>query len=866
MFFSNPLLSRPVLTVCVTLLFIFLIAATWHLGKLLAAASTAAIQRSDRLRFLIRRAPAMWRMIRRTASWGLLILVILAVIWSFVRVGRELWQNRRPAGVITLRILHWGSPSEDRIVHRLVRTFESRHPNVHVQDINNSGDYPAKLKAMFAAGSPPDLFYLPESSFLRMVKEKLLLNLNPAIARQQRQGHFLWIKDLYPTLRHAYEFNGRQVGSGDLYGIPKDCSSLVFYVNLNLFARANLPVPFHGWTWRTFRRDSRKISQLQPGAGGPYYGAVINTSPMDLQNIIWSFGGRFFRNGNIHHPALESPPAQAALNMIYAMRFKDHSAFNATGIAHHGSEEFYNGQVGMIGPLGRWATPAFRAIHTFRWDVVPIPRQSAAISSITTVAWAIPAGARHPRHAVELLRFLCRPQAQKVQARLGLSIPSIQSVARSGSFIAPGLPPVHSHIFLAALNRGRLAKPFLGHQKFYSILQEEMAAALRIGVKSPMRAALAVRSRWKRYLQLNRDKTPHPAMPWFQLMPATALLLALPLLLWFRGAMRRTAGGSPQRAGAIFILPWLAGFVCLAAGPMIISLLLSFTRWNAVEPLQQARFTGLKNYHDILLTDRNVFHSIWVTVLYVLLLIPLGQCLALGLALLVNSRTAGIRLFRTVFFLPSVISGVAMATLWLGMFNSDYGLVNRALGVIFNLPSTFFSIAAQLPGLHTWMAGIAAGLRVTPPDWFGVDARTWSVPAFALMGMWGIGGSMIVYLAGLKSIPESYHEAARVDGASSIRRFIFITLPILSPVIFFNIVTALIGSFQIFTQAQVMTDGGPDKATNFYVLYLYHQAFRYYRMGYASALAWLFFVLLLVFTVLIFRVSRRWIYYEVYLP
>ncbi len=862
---SNPLLIKPILTLGIAFLFFMLIAAVWHLAKILAGKLFARIGANKNKALSAGVLPAAWRRFSRGCSWTLVILTIAVVTWSFFRVGMEaLGGYRQGRSVITLRILHWGSPSEDRIVRRLIQNFEAHHPHVRVQDINDSGDYPAKLKTMFAAGAPPDLFYMPGSSFLRLARDGLLLNLTPLIARQRAKGHFLWLGDMYPALRKAYEFNGRTVGSGNLYGLPKDCSSMVFYVNINLFHRAHLPIPWHGWTWHTFHQDARIISKLPADSNGPFYGAVINTAPLEFQNIIWSFGGHFFYHANCRRPALDSPAAQAAMNLVYTMRFKDHSAFNATGIAHHGSEEFYRGQVGAIGPQGRWTTVPYRYIRNFKWDVVPVPHGARNISSITTVAWSIAAATHHPRHSVELLRFLCGPRGQSIQAKLGLSIPSLESVAHSTAFLVPGQIPAHSQLFLTALAHGRLPRAFAHHAEFRSILQQEITAALRLGIKSPLAAAHAITRRWKALRDASRNQSDHPPMPWRFLAIVTTMALALPLIWWLWRILRTDAKYARNRIGVLFISPWLIGFCALTAGPMTLSLYLSLTHWTAIQPLADARFTGLRNYHDILLADHNVFHALWLTLLYVVLLIPLGQGLGLALAILVNTRTAGIRFFRTAFFLPSVVSGVAMATLWLGMFNADYGLVNAVLAPVLNLPSSLLGFLAGLPGLQQPFASWSAAVHVAPPDWFGLDARHWAVPGFVLMGLWGIGSAMIIYLAGLKAIPESFHESARVDGAGAFRRFWHITLPMLSPLVFFNVVMAMIGSFQIFTQVQVMTNGGPDKATNFYVLYLYHQAFEYYHMGYASALAWLLFALLLTLTLLLFRVSRRWIYYEAF--
>jgi multiple sugar transport system permease protein len=180
-----------------------------------------------------------------------------------------------------------------------------------------------------------------------------------------------------------------------------------------------------------------------------------------------------------------------------------------------------------------------------------------------------------------------------------------------------------------------------------------------------------------------------------------------------------------------------------------------------------------------------------------------------------------------------VVSGVALAVLWRQIFNNDYGLMNAFLRKV-----------------------------ITPPDWLGRDAAGWAIPAFVIMGLWGVGGGMIIYLAGLKGIPTSLYEAATIDGASAPRRFWNVTLPMLSPLIFYNFVMGIIGSFQVFTQAMVMTGGGPNNATLFYVLNLYRQAFQFHQMGYASALAWVLFVIVLGLTILVFRGSKNLVYYE----
>jgi multiple sugar transport system permease protein len=238
-----------------------------------------------------------------------------------------------------------------------------------------------------------------------------------------------------------------------------------------------------------------------------------------------------------------------------------------------------------------------------------------------------------------------------------------------------------------------------------------------------------------------------------------------------------------------------------------------------------------------MLTYEPAFYtSMKVTSYYVLLGVPVSQIAALAVALLMNSRVRAIGLFRTIFFVPSVVSGVALAVLWRQIFNSDYGPLNQILRPITHL------------------------FGMNPPDWLGKDANVFAIPAFVIMGLWGVGSGMIIYLAGLKGISGSLYEAARIDGAGPIRRLWNITLPMLSPLLFYNLVMGMIGSFQMFTQAFIMP--GPDNSTLMYVVNLYRQAFEYHNMGYASALAWVLFLIILGLTIIVFAGSKKLVYYE----
>lgn len=294
---------------------------------------------------------------------------------------------------------------------------------------------------------------------------------------------------------------------------------------------------------------------------------------------------------------------------------------------------------------------------------------------------------------------------------------------------------------------------------------------------------------------------------------------------------KRVLGGTLRREaldGYLFILPWMLGFVLWTAGPMLASLLISFTRWEIVTPWE---WVGLTQYQKLFRDDR-FYQSLYNTAFYVFLGVPIHLFVALLAALAMNVKIHGTRVYRTIYYLPSITPAVANSILWLWIFNPEFGLANAFLGLF------------GLPGVY-WLQ----------------DPR-WAKPSFIIMSLWSIGGQMVILLAGLQSIPQSLYDAASIDGGGVWARFRHITLPMLSPTLFFNLIVAIIGAFQVFTQAYVITSGGPENATLFYVLYLYRMAFENFRMGYASAMAWMLFLIIMVFTFVQFRLANIWVFYE----
>jgi multiple sugar transport system permease protein len=280
--------------------------------------------------------------------------------------------------------------------------------------------------------------------------------------------------------------------------------------------------------------------------------------------------------------------------------------------------------------------------------------------------------------------------------------------------------------------------------------------------------------------------------------------------------------------GYIFILPWLLGYLMFRLGPLLASFYLSVTNYNGSDT---PKFIGLANYQYLFTQDPRFIDSVRSTLQFVGGYLPLSLIIGLSIAVLMNQKVPGILAFRGIYYLPAVTTGVAVSLLWLFVFNKQFGVLNAILSWV------------HLPKIG-WL----------------VD-QNWVMASFILMALWGVGGTMIVYLAGLQSIPTELTESATIDGANVFQRFFHITLPLLTPTIFFNLVTGLIGAFQTFETAFIMTGGGPNYRTYFFGLNIYLTSFRNLQFGYSSTIAWILFILIASLTLIVMSTSRRWVYY-----
>ncbi|HQI76048.1 MAG TPA: extracellular solute-binding protein [Candidatus Latescibacteria bacterium] len=500
---------------------------------------------------------------------------------------------------------------------------------------------------------------------------------------------------------------------------------------------------------------------------------------------------------------------------------------------------------GMLGAIAR-----YKPDLEFGVCLTPLPEGGKPTTWSGGFSWAIPRNARHPDIAWRFIRHMVNYETVRLVERTRMNF----NRSRGRPYVM-GIP--------ANRETGRkLAEEFLdanpdlpqrlkdGYSQYFAMMEfsdfrdvtpasqllwDEIQRATNMATYrklTPKEAADAGAATVQQELDRLFSSSAGEPVNW------TAVALVVLLLVAGGGAAGYfysreklhlgRMGRADLVAGLGFISPWLAGFLIFTVGPFIISIVLSFTEYNMLSP---ARWVGLKHYSELFTNDPIFWKSLGNTI-YMMIGVPLGMAVGLGVAMLLNSNVRGMSWYRTVYYLPAIVPTVASSILWIWVLHPTNGILN---------------IILEYVGLGQ-------------PLW--LQSEHWSKPAIIVMGLWGAGSSMIIWLAGLKGIPDHLYEAAQIDGAGKWRQFVHVTLPMLSPYIFFNLIMGVIGTLQIFAQAFIMTSGGPVDSTLFYVYYLFNNAFQYLRMGYASAMAWILFVIILGLTLVQLKLAPRWVHYE----
>ena len=731
-------------------------------------------------------------------------------------------------GKTEITFYHWGSRKTDKIFQTIINSFEEQNKNIKVKRINIPLRYEDKLQTLFASGDPADIMYLGHELVQKYAEKKLLYNLNPLINEDK---DFRMDEIFSPVLETFIRADSN--GSIGLYGLPCEFTTLGFFYNKDLFDKAGIPYPTSDWDWKEFEEKAKKISAID-GA----YGVQFNRWLNNMQVIMHTFGTKMFNDSQtgLNH---EDSTFIRVLEMIRSWKLDHEKMLPSFTNPLTAEGAFKAGSIGIYGPVGRWPVLNFEDIKTFDWDFVRLPRGLKRANNIWSGGVGIAKDGKHIKESWEFAKFMQTREAQLMMVAGDGNIPVNISVAYS-EFLNRDKPPKNGLEFLEPLD---YAKPINlpTDTRFTSDVAEVFTDALfygHIGIRTALNN-LEIRTRKRLsspFFNVHSIK-----MPWSKILISSLILffLILPAIIyyWYQDRPKKSIFRE-EIWGIILTSPWIIGLLIFTAFPIFIAFFLMFTDWNGMRPLQDANWIGTTNLSHLLFYDEKIIKSLFATFYFVILSIPLGQGFALAVAILMKDKIWGINFFRSAWYLPSVITGVGMAILWTWVFDDKSGFLNNILRPVFQL------------------------FNSSPPEWFGKDAKIFAIPAFVIMQLWTVGGGMLIYLAGLNAIPDDLYHAAKLDGAGPVKRFIHVTLPMLSPIILFQGIMAIIGSFTYFTNAYIMTGGGEGSTSLFYSLYLYYQAFQFHEMGYAATMAWLLFIIILIMTFLTMKLSKDRVHYE----
>ncbi|MBT3294981.1 MAG: extracellular solute-binding protein [Verrucomicrobia bacterium] len=787
------------------------------------------------------------------------------------------------AGFLTLHVkwerdtrteisIWFASPEQIEDYRPVVEHFERENPAYRVisgtASVRNLTGDPTRFLLGTAGGVPPDVIFYDRFAITEWAARGTFLSLDAFLARDQDSPDGIQREDYFSAAWDETVYRGR------CYGIPHSIDNRALYCNKALLRRAGYvwkadePQVKAGkaragdvrppQNWAELKAYAIKLTRKHPDGGIKTLGFAPNFGNAWLYLYGWMNGARFMSEDG-QTCTMDSPEVVEALEYMV-------DVYDALG----GVQEVYAFQQSLqTGPLdpflndqvamkidGNWC---FDSIAAYKPDMeflvapAPIPQRRSdegaePISWSGGYAFSVPKTARNPEASWMLIQSLVSRKAEMMlharraqQARsMGRMYIPRYSPNRATSRLLYEKYVANAHEIPAELREAySQILALLSHSRFRPVtpvgqrLWEEHVNAMEAALFHKLIPEEALK-KGTAIVQRDLDGVLQPPQgaeaPWPIVIGLYIALIAVAgMVIWKVGG--RHVKGIFRRElwdGALCASPWIFGFIIFGGGPILFSLIISFCSYDVFTP---AVVVGLDNYREMLFNDTLFYKALGNTV-FMLLGLPLSLGVGLGLALLLHRELKGMSVYRTIFYMPAVMPVVASSVLWIWMFEPNRGLLNTALSLF----------------------------GIVGPKWL-LD-EMWAKPALIIMGLWSAGGGLVIWLGGLKSIPESLYEAASIDGAGAVRRFSAITLPMLSPYIFFNMIMGFIATFQIFDQAYVMTDGGPVNSTLFYAYKIFNEAFRFFRMGYASALAWVLFVLVLVLTLLQMRYSKRWVHYQ----
>jgi ABC-type sugar transport system permease subunit/ABC-type glycerol-3-phosphate transport system substrate-binding protein len=845
-------------------------------------------------------------------------VVIVLGIWMWRSMSHQNSSGQQ-------EIVFWGDGAADENIYAVLHQFENLPENLDpatgkpkYKVILGSGTSPdvtgdaQRLLCAVTGQVPPDVVWFDRFAIGEWAGRGALENLSPYIKAQKPDDpHYLNLSDYYKwTIDEAsYKPPGSKEQAG-LYGIPWDFDERLLYCNADLlrqegFVDSKTKEVLPPRTWEELRRYSKTLTRFRrsgdPSSGITRLGFAPNFGEtVWLYMYAWQAGGEFM-NAQRTRVTLDRPENARGLRFMTDC-YDDLGGYPSV----YGFQQSL--QSGELDPFLR-GDVAMKLVTTFDLEYIadwkrnidftitsaPMPADRLA-AGVQPITWGggfsivMPSTARNKEGGWKLIQYL---NSKPVLYELELGRRELKE--SQGKMYLPRLMAnreVFEHLIHKNLD-GNTRIPPRFHEAFTVIKQllpqelfrpvtpvgqllwkqhrQAMEDGLLHAFRAQAQAEMANKvqahaatpddvENYEMHLALANAQVPVQAMldeilkplppettvnwsPWFAVY---VLLVILPfggILLAYRlrkNELNYTARG--LGAGLLFAAPWMLGFIIFLGGPIFFSLLFCFTRYNMLSP---AHWVGLDNFHQVF-TDRLFFKALGNTA-FMIIRIPLVMAASLAIAMLLNNPLRGRSFYRTACYLPAVTPLVASSLLWVWILNPSQGILNQGLYWLYDTRPM------------EWLQSLI-GHHFTAPLW--LQDENWAKPSLILMSLWSAGGGMIIWLAGLQSVPNQLYEAASIDGAGPWRRFWNVTMPMLSPYILFNFVIGVIGTMQIFNEAFVMTQGGPADSTLFYAYHIFRQAFQYFRMGYASALAWILFLIVLVLTMFQLWLSNKWVHYD----
>jgi ABC-type sugar transport system permease subunit/ABC-type glycerol-3-phosphate transport system substrate-binding protein len=810
-------------------------------------------------------------------------LVIVLAWWTIRETRTDTGDDRQP-------IVFWNAGHFGEDIYTVIHQFEQRNPEYRViigtaaaRDF--TGDAQRLLTAI-AGGVPPDIVFFDRFAIGEWASRGALEDLTPYLENQDPD-------DPYPIdLDEYYDWSVAEAsyvppGSNEparVFGIPTTADIRILFSNSNLLRQAGKvdedyePVPPQNWD--ELRQYANDLTEYDARRNIIRLGFAPNFGNSWLYIYAWQAGGELL-SADRTRVTMDSPPVVRALQYMVDV-YDDLGGFARVNAYQQGFQggaldPFVMGQIAMkidgdwaLENIGDWAPHM-----DFILSPAPMPADQLALGR-EPITWAggwsliVPVTSQNKDGAFKLIQYITSWEAMQLleqgkrerkESEGRLFLPRAQAnrvqyerIVQEAIYDNPDIPPRISQAYdvLREMMPRTLIRPVspVGQLLWNQHVRAYDAAVNHeLGVEQALAGMQVPVQR-----QLDQILQPPPPTrvnwtPWFI---AYGVLVVLPFLgmIVVYHRRRKEYGYKAREVGAamLFASPWIIGFVVFVGGPILFSIIFSFARYDV---LNEARYVGVDNYRE-LFGDRVFYTSLWNTS-YMIVRIPLVMALSLAIAMLLNRAIKGMGFYRTTFYLPAVMPLVAASLLWIWLFNPSHGALNQFLTWMFDTaPFEGVEWLIQLLGFEAF--------QFSAPNW--LNDKNWSKPALIVMGLWTAGGGMIIWLAGLQSIPSQLYEAAAIDGAGPWKQFCHVTIPMLSPYILFNAIIGLIGTMQIFQEAYIMTAGGPADSTLFYAFYLFRQAFQYFNLGYASAMAWILFLIVLALTLVQLWLSKRWVHYE----